>query len=132
MEKHKAYAAIHESNLPTTAKPSEDGGVLLVRGRYSSSCRKNSWMFSCWDAVRTSFPGRAVRLVESTTKSAWCARPLTRTTGRPCVAEIGLTNRWRIPRPPDAAPVKSNRPGCPGHAACGRTFRFDTAERISV
>src|SRR5271157_629683 len=132
MEKHKAYTAMHESNLFRTAKPSEDEYARLVRGHYSSSCRKNSWMFSCWDAVRTSFPGRGARLTESTTKSAWCARPLTSTTGRPCVAEIGSTNRWRRPRRSGAAPAKSNRPGCPGRGVCGRTFRFDTAAKISV
>ena len=44
--------------------------LSVGRGHYSSSCRKNSWMFLCWDAVRTSFPGRAARPMESTTKSA--------------------------------------------------------------
>jgi len=32
MEKHKPYAAIHESNLSRTAQPSEDGDVYLVGG----------------------------------------------------------------------------------------------------
>ena len=132
MGKHKSKTAIDESNLSRTAKPSEDGCVRLVREHYSSSCRKNSWMFSCWDAVRTSFPGRAARRMESFTRSAWCARPLTSTIGRPCVAEIGSITQWRRRPPSDADPVKYSRPGCPGHVGCGRSFRFDTAGRILV
>jgi len=34
MEKHKAYAAIHESNLFRTAQASQDGDVQLVRGHF--------------------------------------------------------------------------------------------------
>src|SRR5580698_10270091 len=132
MEKHKAYRAIHESNLFRKGKPLEDEGVRFAREPYSSSCRKNSWMFLCWDAVHTSFPGRAVRLVESTTKSAWYARPLINMTGRLCVAEIGSTGRRQKLQPFAVAPVRNNRPGCPAHDACDRSFRFGTVGKISV
>jgi hypothetical protein len=126
---------LHRSNTKVTYP--ENAGERKMEmpnsiGHHSSSCRRNSWMFSCWDAVRTSSHGRAALLAGTITRSVCSARPPINTTGRRCVAEIPSTTRQ--PRPPqaDAVPARENPPGCRAPVALSSVFPFAIVERTSA